>query len=39
MYVKGLVFSVKKKHKMTKQPKWSDVKIGIFKDIIIAVFG
>lgn len=38
-YAKSLVLSVKQNHKMAKLPKWGDVKVGIFKDIIIAVFG
>lgn len=38
-YAKSLVFNVKQNHKMAKLPKWGDVKVGIFKDIAIAVFG
>lgn len=38
MYAKNLVFNIKQNHKMPKQPKWSNVKVGIFKDAITAMF-
>lgn len=38
-YSKIFVFNIKQNHKMAKLPKWGDVKVGIFKDIAIAMFG
>lgn len=38
MYAKNLVFNIKQNHKMPKQPKRSNVKVGIFKDTLTAMF-